>query len=129
MEINKFFLGKNEVVLTPDDFKEFMTSVRPDLLDEYDIEKTFFAECYEKELAYYPLVVMKLSAKKAQQTDYACYVPSTGKLQIWFGKMSYRVLDCHDVAHKMSLLAGKQILDGKIVMTAGGLGFRFRAIS
>ena len=43
--------------------------------------------------------------------------------------MSYRVLDCHDVAHKMSLLAGKQILDGKIVMTAGGLGFRFRAIS
>ena len=128
MDIKSFFSGKNEVVLIPEDFKEIIFSFYPDLKDKYDVSKIFFAECYERELHHYPLVVMKLSSKDNKQTDYACFIPKTGKVEKWFGKLSYRELNVRDIAHKMELLVGDKLLEGKIVMLDETLAFRFRAL-
>lgn len=126
MGIKSFFEGKKEVVLTPDDFKEIIIAAVPNITEKYNLGKIFLAECYERELASYPLVVMKLSVKDKDQVDYACFVPQTAKVEIWTGKLSYRKLSCRDVAHKMELLVDDKLIDGKIVMSDGGLGFRFR---
>lgn len=126
MGIKSFFEGKKEVVLTPDDFKGIIVASMPNMTEKYNLGKIFLAECYERELAYYPVVVMKLSAKDKDQVDYACFIPQTAKVEIWSGKLSYRKLGCRDVAHKMELLVDDKIIDGKIVMSDGGLGFRFR---
>lgn len=126
MDIKSFFTGKNEVLLTPDDFKEIIIAAVPNITEKYNLGKIFLAECYERELAYYPLVVMKLAAKDKDQVDYACFVPQTAKVEIWSGKLSYRKLSCRDVAHKMELLVDDKIIEGKIVMSNAGLGFRFR---
>lgn len=126
MDIKSFFEGKKEVILTPDDFKKVILEACPNLSEKYNLGNIFLAECYERELAYYPLVVMKLSAKDKEQCDYACFIPSMAKVEIWSGKLSYRKLSCRDVAHKMTLLVGDKLIDGKIVMSDGGLGFRFR---
>lgn len=126
MNIKSFFEGKNEVVLTPTDFKKIILEACPDLIRKYNIGKVFFAECYERELAYYPLVVIKLSLKAGKQIDYVCFVPKTAEIRFWSGKLSYRELGVRDVAHKMELLVDNKHINGKIAMCDGGLGFRFR---
>ncbi len=126
MEIKRFFSGKKEVVLSPCDFKEVILSACPSLTEKYNIGKIFFAECYERELRHYPLVIMKLTSKNDDKTDYACFIPLNAKMQIWSGKLSYRELGYRDVAHKMELWVDGQLLEGKIVMNDGELGFRFR---
>ncbi len=128
MDIKKFFSGKHEVVLTPNDFKKLILEECPNLTEKYNLGKVFFAECYERELAYYPLVVMKLMSKGKQQIDYACFIPQKSKVEIWNGKLSYRELNFRDVAHKMELCVDGQLVGGKIAMCDGGLGFRFRLI-
>lgn len=127
--IKKNFSGNNSVglILAPDSFKDKIFASCPDIVEKYDVEKAFFAECYEKELAFFPLVVLKLVSKNDNtQIDYACYVPQTAEVRFWNGKLSYRKLSNRDIAYPVEMLYNGAIIHGKIAKDNGKLVFRFR---
>lgn len=126
MNIKKFFSEKKEFFLTPDFFKDIFLFAYPDLPAKYDLGKIFFAECYEQEISYYPLVFMKLLPKDNNRKDYVCFIPKTAQTTFWHGKMSYRELGYRDVAHSIDLLVDNEVWKGKIAVADGKLGFRFR---
>lgn len=105
MNKQDFFRCKDVVVYTTEALTTLITSILPDLQDDYILGDTVIGhctECYQRN--HFPMVFIPLTDKEHPEfKDTAVYLPEVDEIFVWVGELNFRALSKSDIGRRFKV--------------------------
>lgn len=129
MTVAEFFKDHHVVIWTLEYLKAMMTDAFPELEVDYLFDKPKITECAQvaDKQDMFPVVLLELTMRSdPQQKDFLYFIPETGEISNWPGKLEYREVTPTDIGKRFNLKVKDGTIEGKIIMRERSFCFQFK---